>query len=291
MTDAQKKPEPQVAEGDNAVAKGDNAIEVKDVVNKFGEQLVHDHVNLTLKKGEILGLVGGSGSGKSVLLRTMLGLHKPNEGQVLVGGRDVTTMTEAEKKDMAKTWGVAFQEGALFSALSVIDNIGLPLREHTKLSQKDIDSLALFKLGIVGLKPEAANKAPSELSGGMVRRAGLARALALDPSILFLDEPTSGLDPIAAAQFDDLILELRRVLELSVLIITHDLDTLVKVCDRIAMLVKKKVIVGTLEEMMANDTPEVKEYFRGPRMRAVEQEPKEDKDKQAEKTTTTEAQS
>ncbi len=283
MTEALKKSEPQVAEGGNA-------IEVKDVVNKFGEQLVHDHVNLTLKKGEILGLVGGSGSGKSVLLRTMLGLHKPNAGQVLVGGRDVTTMSEAEKKDMAKTWGVAFQEGALFSGLSVIDNIGLPLREHTSLSQKDIDSLALFKLGIVGLKPEAATKAPSELSGGMVRRAGLARALALDPSILFLDEPTSGLDPIAAAQFDELILELRRVLELSVLIITHDLDTLVKVCDRIAMLVKKKVIVGTLEEMMANETPEVKEYFRGPRMRAVEQEPKENNDKKAEPVKETEAQ-
>ncbi|MDE1153661.1 MAG: ABC transporter ATP-binding protein [Micavibrio sp.] len=254
-------------------SKQDSAIEAKGVVNRFGKQLIHNGVDLTLKKGEILGIVGGSGSGKSVLLRTMLGLHKPNEGQVLVDGRDVTSLNEDERKQMAQKWGVAFQEGALFSGLNVLDNISLPLREHTKLNGKDIESLALFKLGIVGLKPEAATKFPSELSGGMVRRAGLARALALDPGILFLDEPTSGLDPIAAAAFDQLILELRRVLTLSVLIITHDLDTLVTICDRIAMLVDKKVIVGTLDEMMACDVPQVKEYFRGPRMRAVQKEP------------------
>lgn len=257
-------------------AGGKAAIEVRDVVNRFGKQLIHDGVNLELKKGEILGLVGGSGSGKSVLLRTMLGLHKPNEGEVLVAGQDVTGMSEAEKKEMAKKWGVAFQDGALFSALSVLDNIELPLREHTGLGEKDIESLARFKLGIVGLKPEAGQKFPSELSGGMVRRAGVARALALDPEILFLDEPTSGLDPIAAAAFDDLILELHRVLNISVLIITHDLDTLVKVCDRVAMLVDKKVIVGTVEELMKSENPQVKEYFRGPRMRAVQQEPHND---------------
>jgi len=279
MTEAARKQQ-------KASEKDKPAIEVRNVVNRFGKQLVHDGVNLELKKGEILGLVGGSGSGKSVLLRTMLGLHKPNEGEVLVAGQDVTEMSEAEKKEMAKKWGVAFQDGALFSALNVLDNIELPLREHTKLGEKDIESLARFKLGIVGLKPEAGAKFPSELSGGMVRRAGVARALALDPEILFLDEPTSGLDPIAAAAFDDLILELHRVLNISVLIITHDLDTLVKVCDRIAMLVDKKVIVGTIEEMMKSDNPQVKEYFQGPRMRAVQKEPhhsgkEEDKDKSA----------
>jgi len=276
---AQKQP-PVAAEGQ------ENAIEVKGVVNRFGKQTVHDGVNLTLKKGEILGIVGGSGSGKSVLLRTMLGLHKPNEGEVLVDGRDVTSLSEDERKQMAQKWGVAFQEGALFSGLNVIDNIGLPLREHTKLADKDIEDLALFKLGIVGLKPEAATKFPSELSGGMVRRAGLARALALDPGILFLDEPTSGLDPIAAAAFDQLILELRRVLTLSVLIITHDLDTLVTICDRIAMLVDKKVIAGTLEEMMANENPKVKEYFHGERMRAIKKPDTEEdkKDGQAQKS-------
>jgi len=268
---AQKQEEKQDAKQD-----GQPAIEVKNVVNRFGDQTVHDGVNLTLKKGEILGLVGGSGSGKSVLLRTMLGLHKPSGGEVLVAGKNVTEMSEKEKKDMAQKWGVAFQDGALFSAMSVLDNIELPLREHTKLANKDIESLARFKLGIVGLKPDAANKMPSELSGGMVRRAGLARALSLDPEVLFLDEPTSGLDPVAAAAFDDLILELHRVLDISVLIITHDLDTLVKVCDRVAMLVDKKVTVGTVEELMKSDNPKIKEYFGGPRMRAAEKAAEED---------------
>ncbi len=248
-------------------------IEAHDIVNKFGTQVVHDGLDLTLQKGEILGLVGGSGSGKSVLLRTLLGLHKPNTGSVIVGGTDVSDMDDAQKKEMAKKWGVLFQDGALFSGFNVLDNICLPLREHTDLADKDIQSLALFKLHAVGLKPETATKKPNELSGGMAKRAGIARSLALDPEILFLDEPTAGLDPVAAAAFDELILQLRRVLELSVLIITHDLDTLVDVCDRIAMIVDKKIVTGTVAEMMKMDHPQIKEYFRGSRMRAVQREP------------------
>lgn len=248
-------------------------IEAHGIVNKFGKQVVHDGLDLTLEQGEILGLVGGSGSGKSVLLRTLLGLHKPNAGSVIVGGTDVSDMDDAQKKEMAKKWGVLFQDGALFSGFNVLDNISLPLREHTDLSEKDIRSLALFKLHAVGLKPETATKKPSELSGGMSKRAGIARSLALDPEILFLDEPTAGLDPVAAAAFDDLILQLKHVLGLSVLIITHDLDTLVNVCDRIAMIIDKKIVTGTIGEMMKKDHPQIKEYFQGTRMRAVQRPP------------------
>lgn len=246
-----------------------SVIEVKGVVNRFGDQVVHDGLDLILEKGEILGLVGGSGSGKSVLLRTILGLHTPDKGAVLVEGRDVITMSEHEKRQMAGKWGVLFQDGALFSGLSVLDNVGLPLREHTPLPEKDIENLAAFKLGLAGLDNEAAVKFPAALSGGMVRRAALARALALDPEILFLDEPTGGLDPVAAAAFDELVLMLHRALSLSILIITHDLDTLVTVCDRIAMLVDKKAVSGTLEEMMQSENPEIHAFFCGPRMRMV----------------------
>lgn len=247
-----------------------NVIEVKNVVNKFGDQTVHDGVNLTLKKGEILGLAGGSGSGKSVLLRTILGLNKPASGEVKVCGKDVHQLSEEDAKEMAKEWGVMFQEGALFSGLNVLDNIGLPLREYTELPEKDIDSLSSFKLRIVGLETTAGQKMPEELSGGMVRRAALARALALDPQLLFLDELTSGLDPVNAAASDKLIMDLRKGLDLSVLIITHDLDTLVTVCDRVAMLVDKKITMGTIDDMMKSENPEIKKFFCGPRMRQVQ---------------------
>jgi phospholipid/cholesterol/gamma-HCH transport system ATP-binding protein len=239
-------------------------IEVKDLVTRFGPQLVHDHLNLTLYQNEIMGLVGGSGSGKSVLLRTILGLNTPAEGSVTVKSRG-----EKNESNTFKNWGVLFQNGALFSGMSVLDNVALPLREHTDLPEDEINYLAQAKLQLVGLKPEAALKKPSELSGGMVKRAALARALALDPEILFLDEPTAGLDPIAAASFDNLILSLRDMFGLSVLIITHDLDTLTSICDRIAMLVDKKITAGTLDDMLKSEHPWIKEYFTGPRMRAV----------------------
>lgn len=241
----------------------DAVIEVKDLTTRFGKQVVHDHLSLSLYEGEILGLVGGSGSGKSVLLRTILGLIPLREGEIKIKGRG------GQEGSAHKNWGVLFQNGALFSGLSVLDNITLPIRENFDLPEEEIEQLALKKLEMVGLKPETANKKPSELSGGMIKRASLARALALDPDILFLDEPTAGLDPIAAASFDELIKTLRDIFGLSVLIITHDLDTLTTLCDRIAMLVDKKITAGTLEEMMQSQNPWIKEYFTGPRMRAV----------------------
>ncbi|PZO88962.1 MAG: ABC transporter ATP-binding protein [Micavibrio aeruginosavorus] len=245
----------------------DTVIEVRGLVTRFGKQVVHDHLDMELKRGEIMGLVGGSGSGKSVLLRSILGLIKPAEGDIVVKARDGST------DEAYKNWGILFQNGALFSGLNVLDNIILPIREHYKLPESEMEALAVAKLGMVGLAPEVAYKKPSELSGGMVKRAALARALALDPEILFLDEPTAGLDPIAAASFDELIRTLRDLLGLSVLIITHDLDTLTSICDRIAMLVDKKITSGTLDDMMRSDHPWIKEYFTGPRMRAVLQEP------------------
>lgn len=238
-------------------------IEVKSLVTKFGDQVIHDHLDLMLYEHEILGLVGGSGSGKSVLLRTIIGLMPVREGTVTLGKND------GNDADFNKQWGVLFQNGALFSGLTVLDNITLPIRENYDLPEDEMEQLALKKMELVGLKTDAALKKPSELSGGMVKRAALARALALDPEILFLDEPTAGLDPIAAASFDELISTLREILGLSVLIITHDLDTLTGLCDRIAMLVDKKITTGTLQDMMHSDHPWIKEYFTGPRMRAV----------------------
>jgi len=244
-------------------------IEVQEIVNRFGQQAVHDGVNLALKEKEILALVGGSGSGKSVLLRTMIGLHRPTKGKVLVDGKDIYKMKEDALKEVQKRWGVLFQDGALFSGLTVLDNVCLPLREHTKLPAAEIENLGLLKIAMVGLPENAAGKKPSELSGGMTRRAALARALILDPPILFLDEPTDGLDPVAASEFDELILKLRDMLQLSVLIVTHDLNTLVAVSDRIVMLVDKKIKTGSLQQMLDAKDPKVHEFFGGPRMKSA----------------------
>ncbi len=251
----------------------DAVIEVDNLVTKFGDQVVHDHLSLTLNRNEILGLVGGSGSGKSVLLRTILGLIHPYAGTVKVKGRGgMQSIDDDDQSAMHRNWGVLFQNGALFSGMSVLDNIALPFRENFHLPDREVEELARAKLQMVGLDPSVGDKKPSELSGGMVKRASLARALALDPEILFLDEPTAGLDPIAAASFDELILTLRDIFGLSVLIITHDLDTLTSICDRIAMLVDKKITAGTLDDMMKSDHPWIKEYFTGPRMRAALQD-------------------
>jgi phospholipid/cholesterol/gamma-HCH transport system ATP-binding protein len=237
-------------------------ISVRDIVNRFGTQVVHDGVSFDVQPGEIFGIVGGSGSGKSVLLRTMLGLRRPDAGSVQVEGREITAMGAAELREIKKRYGVTFQHGALFSSLTVAQNVTLPVVEAFDLEESTLERL-------VGLPLEAAAKFPAQLSGGMVKRAALARALALDPALLFLDEPTAGLDPIAAAAFDELVLYLRKTLRLTVIMVTHDLDTLARTCDRVAVLVDGKVIVDSLEGIVANDHPWIREYFHGPRGRAV----------------------
>jgi phospholipid/cholesterol/gamma-HCH transport system ATP-binding protein len=248
----------------------DPIISVRGVVNRFGQQVVHDGVDLDVYPGEVLGIVGGSGTGKSVLLRTMLGLNRPNEGQVMIEGQDITKMPEAELLAVKRRYGVTFQHGALFSSLSVAENVQLPIREYFDASPETLARLTELRLRMVGLPLDAGDKLPSQLSGGMVKRAALARALALDPALLFLDEPTAGLDPISAAAFDDLVLYLQRGLQLTVVMITHDLDTIVKTCDRVAVLVDGKIVVDTLDGIMRNEHPWISEYFHGPRARAVQ---------------------
>lgn len=247
----------------------ETVIEVKGLRTQFGAQVVHDGVDLTVQRGEIMGLVGGSGSGKSVLLHSIIGLRRPNAGQVKVLGQDVRSLSESELRQLDRHWGVLFQDGALFSSLTVAQNIEVPMREHIVMPPGLRRELAMLRIAMVGLPPDAADKYPSQLSGGMKKRAGLARALALDPEILFLDEPTSGLDPIGAAAFDRLIRELQRSLGLTVLLVTHDLDSLRAVCDRISVLVDKRVKVGTLESLMRDPHPWIQEYFCGPRGHAA----------------------
>jgi phospholipid/cholesterol/gamma-HCH transport system ATP-binding protein len=248
---------------------GSPAIALHGIVNRFGPQLVHDGVDLEVRRGEVMGLIGGSGSGKSVLLRSVIGLHRPNAGRVEVLGTDSATLDDAGRATLRERCGVLFQDGALFSSLTVAENIQVPLRERHDMPPRLLDELARLKLSLVGLPPAAGSKFPSELSGGMKKRAGLARAMALDPELLFLDEPTAGLDPIGAAEFDELIRSLQASLGLTVLIVTHDLDSLIRCTDRITALVDKKAVVGTLAELRRHPHPWLHDYFDGPRGRAA----------------------
>jgi phospholipid/cholesterol/gamma-HCH transport system ATP-binding protein len=258
-----------MASKDQPAKKKEAVIEVKGLVNAFGPKVIHDHVDLDVYRGEVLGVVGGSGSGKSVLLRTIIGLNKPKEGTIKVFGKPTAFAESSRMRALEVRWGVLFQEGALFSSQTVAENIEVPLREYTGMSESLMAEIAAMKLTMVGLPEDAAAKYPSELSGGMKKRAGLARALALDPELLFLDEPTSGLDPISANQFDELIKNLSHSLGLTVFMVTHDLDSLRAVCDRIAVLVNKKIKTGTIEELRKDPDPWIQEYFSGVRGRAA----------------------
>lgn len=248
---------------------GDIVISIRGLMTRFGAQVVHQGLDLDIHRGEIIGIVGGSGAGKSVLMKEIVGLLRPAAGNIRVLGEDPHTKDTRRAEALRRRWGVLFQEGALFSALSVAQNVLMPMREFTNLTIPLRRDLSALKIALVGLPSETADKHPSQLSGGMKKRVGLARALALDPEILFLDEPTAGLDPISANAFDELIRSLRDSLGLTVVMITHDLDSLTAICDRIAVLVDKRVIVGTLDELRQNGHPWIREYFGGPRGRAV----------------------
>jgi phospholipid/cholesterol/gamma-HCH transport system ATP-binding protein len=251
---------------------GAAVIQVHELVNRFGAQTVHQGLNLELLRGEVLGVVGASGSGKSVLLRSILGLRRANSGTLRIFGEELLALAPERRSQLERRCGVLYQRGALFSSLSVVENIALPLIEHAGLNRASAERLALVKLALVGLPRAAGAKYPSTLSGGMIKRAALARALALEPEILFLDEPTAGLDPIAAAAFDQLILTLRDALGLSVFLVTHDLDTLYCICDRVAVLAQQRVLVADrLDVVAATDDPWIAEYFHGPRGRAAAQ--------------------
>jgi phospholipid/cholesterol/gamma-HCH transport system ATP-binding protein len=244
------------------------AVRVRDLVVGFGNTIVLDHLSLDVRRGEILGFVGASGSGKSVLLRTIIGLLPKRAGTIEVAGMSLDTITSKQIRSIGRRWGILFQQGALFSSLTVRQNIQFPLRENLVISDRLLDEVAITKLEMVGLSPSDAEKFPAELSGGMTKRVALARALALDPEILFLDEPTSGLDPISGGEFDSLIKTLQRTLGFTVFMVTHDLDSLHTVCDRIAVLADGKIVVaGPMSAVLASEHPWVKAYFRGKRAR------------------------
>ena len=245
-------------------------VEVSGLRSQFGERVIHDDLSLTVERGEVVGVVGGSGSGKTVLLNSIIGLKEPEGGTVKLFGYDRAELTKAEAADIERRTGILFQQGALFSSLSVIDNVASPLVEHTGLPKDVIRELAEMKIAMVGLKPESHHLKPAELSGGMRKRVGLARALALDPELLFLDEPTAGLDPIGAGAFDDLIRQLSDDLGLTVFMITHDLDTLYAITDKVAVVADKRIVAkATVKELEQSDHPWIREYFLGPRGRAV----------------------
>ena len=254
----------------SSTATSQAVIEVDKVSTRFGDHVVHTDISLQVSRAEIFALIGGSGSGKSTLLREIILLHRPDAGSIRVLGVELTRATDAEGSALRRRWGVMFQHGGLFGALTVKENIGLPLREHTDLDDALIDEIAMAKLAMTGLAPEVGAQYPSQLSGGMMKRASLARALALDPELLFLDEPTAGLDPVSAEGVDDLVLELRDLFGLTIFMITHDLDLLWQVADRVAVLADGKVLaVGSMEELSAVDQPSVRQFFDGPRGRAA----------------------
>ena len=269
-------------------ARREPVIVVRGLRNVFGEQIVHEELDLEVRRGEILGVVGGSGTGKSVLMRSIIGLQRPDAGEVEVFGEPILDRDERDLQPIRKRWGILFQGAALFSTLTVAENVEVPLREfYPRLGEKLLDEIAAYKIVMSGLSADAGPKFPAELSGGMRKRAGIARALALDPELLFLDEPTAGLDPIGAAAFDQLILELRDRLDLTVLLITHDLDTLYAICDRVAVIADRKVIaIGTIPELLALDHEWIQEYFRGPRGRAAEEAVEAEAEAKAEATET-----
>lgn len=246
-------------------------IQVRGLRNAFSTQVVHDHLDLDVYRGEVLGVIGGSGAGKSVLLRSIVGLKHPDAGQIQLFGEDTAFLQTEQRKLLERRFGLLFQDGALFSSLTVLENVKVPLLEYYKLPQSFMDELAMLKIRLAGLSADAAKKYPAQLSGGMRKRAGLARALALDPEILFLDEPTSGLDPIGAAAFDELIATLKNALNLTVFLVTHDLDSLYAICDRVAVLADRHVIVNDRVEVVENSPhPWIRECFQGPRARGAQ---------------------
>jgi phospholipid/cholesterol/gamma-HCH transport system ATP-binding protein len=255
--------------GSGKLRRGEEILSVTGLRTQFGPTVIHDNLHFQVRAGEVMGVVGGSGTGKSVLIRTVVGLNKQRAGRIVMFGRDLATLSIAQTRAMQTRWGVLFQDGALFSSLTVAQNIEVPMKEHSDLPAALRKELIELKIAMVGLPADAAYKFPAELSGGMRKRAGLARALALDADILFLDEPTAGLDPIGAANFDGLIGDLQRALGLTVVMVTHDLDSLYAICDRVSVLVDKRVKVGTIEELMREPDPWIQAYFGGPRGRAA----------------------